>query len=316
MPDTTQDASLYDSLKRVPETARAAFENGRLAMVSHAGYAPRRVLIDASGEARLAANLVASVIGRESTHPIVVQTDRKLPAWVEADDVVIAASLTGTASHCVALLSEAADRGCGIAVAAGGGHLRDMADAQKYPLVDLTGSASTGVRAFSALFFGLAGLTAAAALPGAGRAFGADAEAATVLLEALRDAYGPAAPTLANPARMVAEALQGIRPVFYGTDGVASDVAPVISQRTWQIGAVASTVGIVAPAGDNTAPHPEGDAAVLLSGADSPPDAANALLSHWRGESLHEITLSGNTALEQAWSAIMLFDWAAFYMAV
>jgi hypothetical protein len=231
------------------------------------------------------------------------------------EDVAIVASLTGESPDGVTAVAEASDRGCGIGVVTAGGHLRDMAETQGYALADLGAFSPLGAAAFAALFFALLGSAAAVALPNGGRSFSVDVEAATLLMERLRDAYGPSVAASANPARLVAGVLQGAEPVLFGTPGIARESLPAIARRMRQIGGSTCQTGLLSARGDDTAPLEQGDMAVLLRAGDVAGDPLSLLSDHWPSDSLHEIELAGANALEQTWSGITLFDWAAFYLA-
>jgi hypothetical protein len=309
------DPGLYDTLRNIPRVARAVFDNARLAMVKYRNRPAGRVVLNASGEAIAAADLAAAVLSGIATQPVVTHHGKDLPAWLGDDDVVIVASLTGDAADGVSAVAAASELGCGIGVVTAGGHLWDMADSQRYALADLAAVDYQGASAFAALFFSLLGAAAAVALPNGGRSFAADVESNVTLLERLRDAYGPSVASAGNPARLVAGVLQGAEPVLFGTSGIARETLPVVSRRMRQIGGSICHTGLLSERGDDTAPLEQGDMAIVFRAAGSTGDPLSLLAGHWPPDSLHEIELAGANALEQAWSAITLFDWAAFYLA-
>ncbi|MGO8672947.1 MAG: hypothetical protein ACLQVD_16495 [Capsulimonadaceae bacterium] len=314
----------YDTLDRMPQRAEEALETAYAAARAVGGRVWRAVALDGEGEGALAATLIVAALTGICSAPCVDVFDASLPAFVNADTLVVALAAGGSEDSTVSVSGAAADAGAGLAIVAPPGHLIDMAAAQGFPMCRLPVSAPTTSRLCELFFGGLgmcAGLCREIVLDGdlmtAGRS-------ALDLLRRQRRALGPEADPRSNPARLIADALKASGPLVYGSSVVERAAARVWEDRL-------RGAGLPAVAGDvdrdsvrfgwpaQPAPgvrEPNVPALLLLAGA--VPAAKRDWTLRLRAALgtlvCHELVLDGNSAVERLAGALYLAEWTAFFL--
>ena len=306
----------FDTLDKLPQRCSAVLANPG---------SPLRfdnLVLVASGDAAIAADLFLAVVQPTSTAPIIVTRDRRLPAFVGQSTLVVALSETGSDGVTVDAVAHATDLGAAVAVVAPGGHLLDMAAAQAYIVWPVPKPIVARTPLLGELFFGLWGLlTGSPALASTAQA---DAKAAVDLLSRQRKLFGPEAAEDGNPARLLTTAFHARQPLLYGASEVAQGAAQVWVDRLRSTGhpAYAGRLDVDAdpdrwPAMTSTrGPHGE---ALVLRDVDEPADvdASIAALRKALGSTVtvNELSMDGRSPLERLWGAIYLAEWTAFYLA-
>ena len=150
-----------------------------------------------------------------------------IPKYVDSNTLFIAASYSGNTEETLSALAAAESTGATIAVIAGGGKLKTIADEKGYLLAQLP-SVSQPRYAVFANFRALLQILAAAGLTE--EDYDAKLGAASVMLEAAVQDWLPAVPTARNPAKQLALELIGKSVVVYG----GPHMAPAAYK--WKIG--------------------------------------------------------------------------------
>ncbi len=184
----------------------------------------RRLVVCGMGGSAIAADLVQPLLAA-GTVSLSVWRDYGLPGWVGGDDLVIAASYSGSTEETLSSYAAAGQRGCRRVVISTGGELAALAARDGVPVVSLPGglppraSVGFGVGALARVL-GRLGVTAdpaATLAAAAGTLEGADA--------ARRRPWGPetagweADPGGNLPAGTLARELAGRVPVIYTCGG-------------------------------------------------------------------------------------------------
>ena len=125
-PDVIEAADPGDMLRQVASAAaqvRTALGSCREADLSAftPDARPRAIVVAGLGGAGLAGELLGAVAGPSSPVQVVATQAERLPGWVGAADVVIAASGSGTMAETLSVAAEAARRGCRLVVRRGRG---------------------------------------------------------------------------------------------------------------------------------------------------------------------------------------------------
>jgi glucose/mannose-6-phosphate isomerase len=182
----------------------------------------RAVVVAGMGTAGIAGDMLAAVCGIGCPVPITTVRGYRLPGWVGASDLVIAASRSGATEETVAVAVEAARRGCPlVCVGAADSPLAAVAEQVRAPFVPV-GSAARSRAAVWALAIPL--LLAA-------RAIGLLELPAELLervarkLEEVSHQCRPASESFVNPAKQTALEIAGSVPMIWGTSPLAGTVA-------------------------------------------------------------------------------------------
>jgi hypothetical protein len=119
-PDVIEAADPGDMLRQVASAAagvRIALRSCQETDLS--GFTPdarpRAIVVAGLGDAGIAGEMLAAVVGSGSPVQIVAWQTGRLPGWVGAADAVIAVSGPGTTAETLAVATEAARRGCRLA---------------------------------------------------------------------------------------------------------------------------------------------------------------------------------------------------------
>jgi glucose/mannose-6-phosphate isomerase len=119
-PDVIEAADPGDMLRQVASAAagirialRSCLETDLSGFTPDAR--PRAIVVAGQGDAGIAGEMLAAVVGPGSPVQIVAWPTGRLPGWVGAADVVIAVSGPGPAAETLAVATEAARRGCRLA---------------------------------------------------------------------------------------------------------------------------------------------------------------------------------------------------------
>ena len=240
-PDVIEAADPGDMLRQVASAAaqirtalRSCLEADLSAFTPDAR--PRAIVVAGLGGAGLAGELLGALTGPSSPVQVVTTRAERLPGWVGAADVVIAASGSSTMAETAALAAEAARRGCRlVGVGDRDSALQNIAEQARAPFIPVVaggppgsaqpGSAQPGSALPRAMLWGLAiPLLVVAERLGVTR-IGSDVyEQAATRLEEVSHQCRPASESFVNPGKSLALDLVGTLPLVWGTS-VLSGVA-------------------------------------------------------------------------------------------
>jgi glucose/mannose-6-phosphate isomerase len=140
--------------------AAAQFEQARFFVEvihpDHDGRDITKIVVAGMGGSALAALLLKTWLESELRVPIEVVRDYTLPAYVDANTLVIASSYSGNTEETVSCFAQAREKNAQIAVIASGGELKRLADEASVATVVLP----SGVQPRMTVIYGLRALTA------------------------------------------------------------------------------------------------------------------------------------------------------------
>ncbi|MCZ3389951.1 MAG: bifunctional phosphoglucose/phosphomannose isomerase [Actinomycetia bacterium] len=217
---------MLDAVASAGEQVRQALvacEQSGVVGVRHGGR-PRAVVVTGMGGSGIAGHVLQAAAGPECPVPVERVRGWTLPAWVGADDLVIAVSSSGRTAETMACTRTAIERGARtVVVAAEGSPLVELAIAANIPWVPVPSGRPPRANLW-ALSVPL--LVAADAL-GVVDAEPARLEAVADLLDGLAVECAPTVSIDQNPAKKLAAELVGTLPMIWGS----SDLAGIAAYR-------------------------------------------------------------------------------------
>ena len=230
-PDVIEAADPGDMLRQVASAAaqvRTALGSCREADLSAftPDARPRAIVVAGLGGAGLAGELLGAVAGPSSPVQVVATRAERLPGWVGAADVVIAASGSGTMAETLSVAAEAARRGCRlVCVGPADSTLQRIAEQARAPFIPVVAAGPPGSVLPRSTLWGLAiPLLVIAERLGVARIGPEVYEQAAIRLEEVSHQCRPASESFVNPGKSLALDLVGTLPVVWGTS-VLSGVA-------------------------------------------------------------------------------------------
>jgi glucose/mannose-6-phosphate isomerase len=185
---------------------------------------PRAIVAVGLGTSGTAADLLRALVGPGSPVQVVTVRGGRLPGWVGAADVVIAASRSGNTAETLAIAAEAARRGCRLAgVGAEGSALHRIAEQARAPFVPVIPAGLPR----SMLWSLAVPLLVIAERLGVARIGPEVYELAATRLEEVSHQCRPTSESFVNPGKSLALDLAGALPVVWGT----SELSGVAAQR-------------------------------------------------------------------------------------
>ena len=230
-PDVIEAADPGDMLRQVASAAaqvRTALGSCREADLSAftPDARPRAIVVAGLGGAGLAGELLGAVAGPSSPVQVVATRAERLPGWVGAADVVIAASGSGTMAETFSVAAEAARRGCRlVCVGPADSTLQRIAEQARAPFIPVVAAGPPGSVLPRSTLWGLAiPLLVIAERLGVARIGPEVYEQTATRLEEVSHQCRPASESFVNPGKSLALDLVGTLPVVWGTS-VLSGVA-------------------------------------------------------------------------------------------
>lgn len=286
---------------------------------------PRAVVVAGMGGSGIAGHVLQAVAGPECEVPVERVRGWSLPAWVGAQDLVIAVSSSGRTAETIACLHEALARGARvIVVASGGSPMAQVAAAHDlawYPVPDGR-PPRANVWALSVPL-----LVASHAL-GIVPASPSQLDAVGALLDDVTARCGPAVPTVTNPAKQLARALLGSFAMIWGTSDLAGIAAYRFMCQLAENAKVASVNGVLPEALHNQVVAFDGvrdggqqaplHVVVMRDSVEHPNLAPMAglvsELADSRGIPTSTVTAVGTHPLQRMASLVAVSDYASVYL--
>ena len=226
-PDVVEAADPGDTLRQVASAAaqvRTALRS--CAETDLSGFAedgrPRAIVVAGMGGSGLAGEMLNAMAGLSSPVQVVVSQAERLPGWVGAADAVVAVSCSGSTPETLAIATEAARRGCRLAVVgAEGSPLHRVAEQARAPFVPVVPAGLPR----SMLWSVAVPLLVIAERIGVAR-IGTDVyELAASRLEEVSHQCRPASESFVNPGKSLALDLVGELPMVWGTSALSGVAA-------------------------------------------------------------------------------------------
>lgn len=285
--------------------------------------APKQVVFCGMGGSALASSIIADHLRQSSSIPLEVVKNYDLPAYVNEETLVIAASCSGTTEETLSCIQQARDKKAQLVLLATGGTIGEIATKHKLPYVELpVGFAQRmtvlyQLRALSFILgtYGVTGMETYESL----------AEASEWLKKE-SDSWAKDTKTEHNYAKLLAVEATGKTAVFYG--GPLTGALAYKWKISWNENAKNTAFHSVYPEFNHNeflgwSSHPvEKPFAIfdLVSPLEHPRvtlrmSLSDQLLSGKRPKAT-TITLKGDTYLQQAVWACTLADFTSIYLAI
>ena len=137
MPGRIDSDGLWAVAARTADLLSDGVAGARRALSFSPKDAPRALVIAGMGGSGIAGDVVAAVTADTSPVPIVALRGYSLPAWVSADDMVVAVSFSGNTEETLAVTQQAIERGARLVALTQGGALGELAAREGAPVVAL-----------------------------------------------------------------------------------------------------------------------------------------------------------------------------------
>lgn len=281
------------------------------------------ILILGMGGSAIGADLVRALVEGQSTVPILVSRDYRVPGFVGPETLAIASSHSGDTEETLSATEDALQRGAKVIVMTTGGKLAQMARERNLPILHFQSAAQP--RAALGFSFGLL-LGLLGKLGYVDEAlFGMDEAVAMARSAPL--SLGPDVPTDVNPAKQMALRIQGKLPVIYG-GGILSEVARRWkgqfneNAKAWSYFEQLPELNHNAVAGYENPPDLAGNLYVILlaSFTNHPRVAARVRITaqvlQQKGVMHQVVDAQGNSPVAQMINSILIGDYASYYLAL
>ncbi len=303
---------------------------------------PRALLVCGMGASATAGDVLAAVAGLGCPVPIMSHRGYGLPGWAGVADLVVAVSCSGRTPETLSALEEAVRRGCRLlVVGAAGSPLEELAARGRGVFVPVPPG-----RAPRASLWSLAvPMVVAADRLGLLPAGAAELEEAATTLEQVAVRCRPDADVGFNPAKTLAQDLDGALPVIWGASPLTAAAAYRLACQLNENAAVPATWGVLPEAAHtqvavwdgswSSGPLAEADLfrdredelvrpvlrVVLLRDPDEHPEVrrcaeATTELARERGIGVSSLLAEGGCALARLASLVCLTDFASTYLAL
>jgi glucose/mannose-6-phosphate isomerase len=313
---------MLGAIASLPEQLTAAWQRSRALQLPVAYRGLSSVLVLGVGGSAIGADLVRCIFADRLRVPLITVRDYTLPAFAGPTTLAIASSHSGATEETLAAFERAAAAGCRLAAIASGGTLLSAARAAGLPLLE----SPPGGQPRAAVGWGtvlLAGLLERAGLLDLD---GPQIEAAAAAARAMVGRCAPHVPTADNPAKRLAWSFVDRVPVVEA----GGFLAPVARRWKTQLNENGKSMAVFEELPEAThnavvgyaqpeSAHERTIVVFLVSPDDHPRLAQRAALSAQLLDErriMHEtVVAAGEGRLAQAFSTIVLGDFAAVYLA-
>ncbi len=199
-------------IAELPRQCAAAWELARDWKLPASYGAVKQVVILGMGGSAIGGALLAGLERDVCPIPVHGVNDYTLPAYADADTLVVASSHSGNTEETLSAFGQAIERGCRLVAVTTGGKLSALAADKGIPQLQFTyPTAPRAALGYSfTLLLGL--FCRLGLLPDRS----GELSEAIALLETLQSQWAPNVPTAENPAKRLATRLHGRLPVIYG----------------------------------------------------------------------------------------------------
>jgi len=216
----TDSDDMLGRIAELPQQCHDAWRNVQGFELPHEYRQVSKIVILGLGGSAIGGDLLRALAEPECALPMVINRDYNVPAFVNAETLVIASSYSGNTEETLAAFEEARGKGAALLAITTDGQLAQRAREWGAPL--LTFSYKSQPRA--ALGYSLVSLIGIVQKLGLIADKSADLAEAAVVIEAWQGEIRETVPSAQNPAKQLARRLYGHLPVVYGA-GYLAEVA-------------------------------------------------------------------------------------------
>jgi glucose/mannose-6-phosphate isomerase len=212
--------SILQNIVELPDQIAVVWqEMKRFALPSHYIQC-NKVVMTGMGGSSMGAGLVKTLADSSSKMPIEVVRNYDLPAYADTKTLVIGVSYSGTTEETLSVLGQAHKRDCKVIGIASGADLEAMSRKYRFPFYKI----NYGSQARAALGYSYTALLAIFNKLGLLEISDDDIKRTVIQMKNAMKKIAPEVNTVQNPAKQLAERLQGKIPVIVGA-GIMQEVA-------------------------------------------------------------------------------------------
>ena len=253
-PDVIEAADPGDMLRQIASSAaavrtalRSCEETDLSAFTPDAR--PRAIIVAGLGGSGLAGEILGAVTGPGSPVQVlglVAAQAERLPGWVGAADAVIAVSGSGTTAETLAVMAEAARRGCRlVGVGPGDSPLHRLAEQARAPFIPVVAAGPNSTLPRSRLWGLAIPLLVIAERLGVARVGAEVYEQASSRLEEVSHQCRLASESFVNPGKSLALDLVGTLPLVWGTSALSAVAARRFASQLSENAKYPAIVGVL-----------------------------------------------------------------------
>jgi glucose/mannose-6-phosphate isomerase len=311
------------NIAALPQQCAEAWDKIQLIKLPGEYRRARQVVVLGLGGSAIGADLLRGLLVGECPVPLIVHRDYGLPAFVDAQTLVIANSYSGNTEETLSGFDEAWSRGAQLLAVTTGGKLARQAGERGVPLYVY--KYETQPRA--ALGYSLLSLLGILQHLGLVGDQSSEVTEAIGVMKQWRAEIEPAVPSSANAAKSLAQELCGRLPVVYGAEHLGEVARRWKGQlnenaKSWAVFDVAPELTHNSVAGYAYPSSLGGEAfVVMLVAASNHPRVRTRLdivgeLLRQNGIAYRVVEARGQSKLAQVLSLVHLGDWVSYYVAM
>ncbi len=200
----------FERNRELPEQCRLAWKSARSFALPDEYRGLSHIVVTGMGGSAISGDFLQALAFSEASVPVSVIRGYDLPSWVGTDTLVIACSHSGDTEETLSAFEDALSRNAKVVVITTGGRIHELASARGLPLLAFNYPAEPRA-ALGHAFLRLIGVAKAA---GVLDVSDDRVERAIASLEELRPLIDEMTPTTDNPAKQIAQRIQGRLPVI------------------------------------------------------------------------------------------------------
>ncbi|HWR82955.1 MAG TPA: bifunctional phosphoglucose/phosphomannose isomerase [Candidatus Deferrimicrobium sp.] len=319
-------SNMYNRIFDFPEQLSEALKIGQKWEVRGSDFSGvKNIVLVGMGGSAIAGDLARSYMRSQITIPFDICRHYVLPEYVDDETLIIASSYSGNTEETLAALDDALSRKAMVAAMSTGGLLQDVADVNAIPLAQLP----SGYQPRAALAFSLVPLLTFFEKIGLLKNVVKEIKDIIPKLQSYREKYIEDSPVLHNPAKSLAQKIQGRIPIIYSgptlTDGVALRWKGQFCENGKNLAFANQFAEFnhneLVGWSDPVKAHQEHLIVIILRDADDHPQIRkrmNIVKDLIQGEAIDviEVHSRGELALERMLSLVQLGDFISYYLAV
>ncbi|WP_418790972.1 bifunctional phosphoglucose/phosphomannose isomerase [Phosphitispora sp. TUW77] len=213
---------MLDALWQMPEQCEEALAIGRkIEMPSDYAANVSNIVVTGLGGSAIGGDFLRLYVTNKLVIPVIVNRDYNLPAFVDSKTLLFAVSYSGNTEETISAYIQAREKGARIVALTNGGKLRQMAEADGYPVIVVPAGISPRAATGYLLIPTLTVLEKLGLISG----LAVELEELTRILRSLREQLRPETPVKQNIAKQIAARFYRKIPIIWGAGGGTEVVA-------------------------------------------------------------------------------------------
>lgn len=204
--------NVYGSVVAFPQQCVDAYVANESLVVPESYKAVDKIVMAGMGGSGLGADVIKSALG--SKKPLEIVNDYNLPEWVDGNTLVVCSSYSGTTEETLENARQAKEKGANLMIIGAGGALVETAREQGVPFYQIDPVNNPSKQPRMAVGYSIIGQLAMLAKTGLIDLSRQDVDGIVGVMNAVQDKSKIETQTSENPAKQMAEKLQGKQVIF------------------------------------------------------------------------------------------------------